>query len=365
MKNIRFLMICLPLVIGACAGSDAQFTGWQIESFGKTEITTSTSKTFILANPSSEQEQHIRAIAFDRGSNAAGHFRIEKLTVGEQRAEAKDIVLPPAGVLKVTISYAPQNLETSEATYGNWVTGQEQGFTPGPREEIENAEEESPVHRAILEAVYDYPQSGIYYVQLVGEPILGPNGEEASGAGQTTCTPGGGVACFVGGFALDIPQLAPGGPKPLEITGPVKFGLSGSLATLDMDDFPYVIYYLRSTEIKQLPSGVTATLVISGGAEKEATGGFDGARITFKDVVFRIRVALGELSSDEIRQGLSAMVDFEVPGLEITTTKPLTQGKITLHLETALPANPSGNELFDQFLSGVKIVAIMDGELTY
>lgn len=359
-----FLAFVIVAALIGCAGSDSQFTGWQTEDFGETPVTQSTSRTFTLANPSSDKEQHVRAIAFDRGGNTGGHFRIEKLMVGEQQVDAKDIVLPPSSVLHVTVAYAPQNLETTEAVYGGWATGYREPWTPRPREEITN-EKPRAYHRALLQAVYDYPNPGIYYVQLVGEPIPGPNGEEVAGGGAAACTPGGGTACFDGGFSLDIPSLAPGGPKPLEITGPIRFALSGGQVTLRMDDFPYVIYYLRSSEIKQLPSGVTATLIISGAQGKEATGSFDGTRLTVKDVVFRIRVALGELSVDDVKQGISAMVDFEVPGLEITTIKPLTQGKITLHLETSIQENPSGNELFDQFLSGAKVIAFMEGNFTY
>ena len=103
---------------------------------------------------------------------------------------------------------------------------------------------------------------------------------------------------------------------------------------LRMDDFPYAIMVLRSEEIPQLPSGVTATLVVSGGQNKEADGTFDGSRLMLTGVVFRIRVALGELTLDQIKQGLSPLVDFELSDLKIETTKPLTQGAITLHLET-------------------------------
>jgi hypothetical protein len=130
-----------------------------------------------------------------------------------------------------------------------------------------------------------------------------------------------------------------------------------------MDDFPYAIMILRSEEIPKLPSGVTATLVLSGATGAEATGTFDGMRLTIEEITFRIRVALGELTADQVRQGISALVDFEVPGLKLETIKPLSQGAITMHLETKLPQNPSGNELFDQFLSGASITAILEGEL--
>jgi hypothetical protein len=329
-------------------------------------VTEGTTKSFVLGNASEEKEQHIRAIAFDRGSNEAGHFRIDSIKVGDMEAEATDIVVPPGSAVTVTITYEPKNLVTSVAAYGGWQTGENERWIPKKPEEAEP--EEAPdraIHRALIEAVYDYPKDGIFYVQLVGEAEPGPHGETDAVSGFATCTPGGGMMCYTGGFALDIPQLAPGGPKALELTGPIRFYDSGGEVKLVMDEFPNAIMYLRSEEIPQLPSGVTATLVISGSEGVEATGSFDGSRMDIKDVSFRIRVALGELSADDLRQGLSALVDFDVADLEVTTIKPLDEGKITMHMETTLPSNPSGNELFDQFLSGAKIIAILDGELAF
>ena len=147
------------------------------------------------------------------------------------------------------------------------------------------------------------------------------------------------------------------------MTGPIKMNINDGTATMRMDDFPLVLYVLRSSDIPQLPSGVTATLVLSGGKGVEANGTFDGSRLSIKDITFRIRVALGELTIEQVKQGMSALVDFEIPNLEIETIKPFNQGAITLHLDTKLPQNPSGNELFDQFLSGAEVIAILEGEL--
>jgi hypothetical protein len=327
-------------------------------------VTQSSTKIFLLGNDSSDQEQHIRAIAFDRGSNSAGHFRIDSIEVGDRTVSPTDIVVPPGSALRVTVTYSPMNLDITQASYGGWVTGQQERWIPKKSEDVETETDEKTVQRALIEAVYDHPSEGIYYVQLVGDALPGPNGETEAGGAFAACTPGGGVACYTGGFAVDIPDLAPGGPKDLTLTGPMRFSISGSAVTLRMDDFPYAIMILRSEEIPQLPSGVTATLVISGAQGSEAQGTFDGARLTIDKVSFRIRVALGELTVDQIKQGISALVDFNIPDLTIETTKPLNQGAITLHLETTLQENPSGNQLFDQFLSGAKITGIMDGELT-
>lgn len=363
--NPILLTLSLALFAG-CSGSDAKFTGWQTQEFGRAEITSSTTRALTLANPSNDSEQHIRAIAFDRGSNFAGHFSIEKVSVNGRQIGLTDIIVPPGGTLLITVAYAPKSLTTSQGVYGGWVTGENKPWVPTSPEEAENfSKDKVRVHRAIIEMVYDYPSEGIYYFQLVGEPLPGPNGEVSLGGGQTSCTPGGGIACYNGGFSIDVPQLSPGGLKALEMTGPIKFSLDGSVVNLKMDDFPYVIYYLRSSEIPQLPGGVNATLVISGAQDAEASGTFDGSRLTVDDVTFRIRVALGELTKEDLKRGMAAIVDFEIPGLKVTTIRPLSDGVITLHLETSLPSNPSGNPLFDQFLSGVKIIAAMEGEFTF
>jgi len=365
-KAIQTAVVLALALLHGCAGSGDSFCDWTVEEFGRARITEDISRTIVLANPSETTEQHLLAVAFDRGSNSEGHFRIEGVRVGDKEVSPNDVVVPPGGILSVTVTYSPVNLETTQADWGGWITGQPRRWIPIDEEEYERQKEEAAgpaIHRAIIQAVYDHPNEGIYYVQVVGFAEPGPNGEEEAGGAGSTCIPGGGTACFTGGFALDLPTLAPGGPKPLEMAGPIRFSVSGGSAFLRMDDFPLVIYYLRSEEIAQLPSGVTATLVISGGQGAEAQGSFDGSRLSLTDVVFRIRVALGELTFDQVRSGMSALVDFEVPGLEITTIKPYSQGEITMRLETSLPQNPSGNELFDQFLSGAKVIAVMEGEL--
>lgn len=365
MKHPKHIIaLCFLAILASCSES-GQFTGWQTEEFAQTAVTESVTKTFALVNNSEDREQHITGITFDRGSNAAGHFRMERLMVGEVEVQPNDIVIPPKSSLKVTVTYAPMNLQTSEASYGGWETGKPKRFLPKHPDDVGKEDTEPVIHRAIIEAIFDYPGDGIFFVQLVGEAVPGPGGEEEAGGAFATCAPGDGVACYTGGFALDIPKLAPGGPKELEITGPIRFNITGGAATMRMDDFPFVIYLLRSSDIPQLPTGVTATLVLSGSQGVEAQGTFDGARISIKGISFRIRVALGELTVDQIKQGMSAMVDFDLSDLEIETIKPLNQGAITMKLETTIPENPSGNELFDQFLSGAEVTAIMEGELAF
>lgn len=357
-------VLCLLLISIGCSES-GQFVDMYTEIFGKTMITENDQQTIVLANPSDDSEQHIRAIAFDRGSNSAGHFTMDKLIVGNKEVKPSDIVIPPSESLKIYVTYSPKNLEISTANYGDWKTGESSRWIPRSEEEIAAEKKGAIIQRAIIEAVYDHPKDGIIYVQLVGEALPGPEGEQQLQGGFAQCNPGGGTACYTGGFALDVPALAPGGPKPLEITGPIKIDISGGQAKMKMSDFPYVIYVLKSEDIPQLPSGVTATLVISGVSDAEATGQFDGSKLELNGVAFKIRVALGELTSEELKQGMSALVDFDITDLTIDTIKPFDQGKITLHMETSLPPNPSGNELFDQFLSGASIVAVMEGELRF
>lgn len=365
MSRIVTASVAAALLLSACAGSGGQFTSYQVEEFGETMVTATTTKSFSLGNGSMEGEQHIRAIAFDRGSNAAGHFRLDRITIGGREVPPTDIVVPPGSAATVQVSYSPQDLKSSQAAYGGWVTGEPRRWIPRDPNDAGDDAPEPAIHRAIIEAVYDHPSDGILYVELAGRATTGPNGETVAGGNLAQCTPGGGTACYEGGFALDIPKLAPGGPKPLDISGPIRMGISGGAATMRMEDFPFVIYYLRSEDIPQLPSGTTATLVISGAAGKEAAGTFDGARLTLKGVAFRIRVALGELGLEQIKQGMPALVDFVLPDLEITTISPLDQGVITLRLETVLPQNPSGNEMFDQFLSGAAVIATMEGNLAF
>ncbi|HPM41874.1 MAG TPA: hypothetical protein PLY45_05515, partial [bacterium] len=366
-RSAQIFLVAMAALLSSCAGSGSSFCDWSIQELGTARITESITKTIVLANPSEDKEQHLLGVAFDRGTNVDGHFRMDSVKVGNQEVSPNDVVVPPGGVLSLTVTYSPVNLESTKADWGGWVTGRERRWIPVTEEEYERQRQEEAaepvVHRAIIQAVYDHPNEGIYYVQVVGYAEEGPNGEISVEGGGGSCTPGGGTACFTGGFSLDLPTLAPGGPKPLEMTGPIKFETSGGSATLRMDDFPYVIYYLRSDEIPELPSGVNATLVLSGGQGAEATGTFDGSRIELSGVVFRIRVALGEMSAEEVKAGMSALVDFEVGELEITTIKPLSQNEIAMRLETSLPQNPSGNALFDQFLSGAKVIALMEGEL--
>lgn len=369
MKCMHIYILAAMIAAGAaCTGS--QFSGWQQEVFDETGVTESISREIIIGNAETMEEQHLRGINFDKGSNAAGHFRIESVKVGSAAAGVSDVIIPPGSALVVKVSYSPQNLETTAADYGGWVTGREERWIPRTAEELEEeaAREraraaEPAIHRALLQAVYDKPRAGILFVELVGTAVPGPGGETEAGGPGGTCMPGDGIACYTGGFAMDIPKLAAGGPQDLELTGPIRFGIAGGAAELRMDDFPPVLMYLRSSEIAELPPGITASLIISGVPGEVAEGTFDGSRLNLKGVDFRVRVVLGEIQPEDVTPGLVAIVDFTIDDLELTTTEPLSGGAITLHIETSLGDAPSGNALFDQFLSGAKVIVIMQGNL--
>lgn len=359
---MKYFVFCL-LFFAACSGN--QFSAYQVESFETTPVSMSTQKQIYVANNDTSDEQHVRAIGFDKGSNSAGHFRLDSVKVGEQTVGTKDIVVPPGGAVVFTVTYAPLNLETPYADYGGWETGKPDRFITHDANDPPEEDDGHAIHRAILQASYDYPRPGIIQIELVGEAVAGPNGEIEAGGKPGECTPGDGVVCYTGGFAIDIPQLYSDGARELALTGAIKFQLSGGEATMRMDDFPAALMVLKSSEIPQMPQGVTGTLVISGGVGKTATGTFDGSRITMKDVVFRIRFVLGEATAADVTPGMASMIDFEVPGLEIDTIEPLSQGQITMHLEATLSDKPSGNDLFDQFLSNASVVVVMKGELSF
>ncbi len=369
-RRIAHFVLTIVLVaisVAACSGD--QFTGWQQEEFDETPITEEMTREIIIGNAEGLDEQHLRGINFDKGSNAAGHFRIDAVKAGSQVAGLTDVIVPPGSALVVKVTYAPLNLETTDADYGGWVTGREERWIPKPQEELDRERGEDAfqpaIHRALLQAVYDHPKDGIIVIELVGRAVPGPNGEVETGGAGGPCTPGDGVACYTGGFAMDIPKLAAGGPKDLVLSGPIRLGLAGGAASLRMDDFPPVLMYLRSSEIQELPPGITASLIISGVPGVVAEGTFDGSRLTLKGIGFRVRVVLGELMPEDVTPGLVAIVDFTIDDLELTTTEPLSGGNITLHIETSLGDTPSGNALFDQFLSGAKIIVIMQGQLAY
>ncbi len=367
-RTITICMFLLPTVL-ACSGS-SQIGGWQDALFSETPITQTSKLSVTLGNKSTTEEQHLVFAGFEPYSNTGGHFRVDSFKVGDKVVNQKDIVVPPGSVLTMNVSYTPLDLETTKANYGGWETGQPERWEPKPisqvereREEAANGEAELPtaVHRALLQLMYDSPQEGILHVHLVGKAVPGPNGEYAVAGASGECSPGDGTTCYSGGFALDLPALLPDGPKDLEFSGSIPISITGGSASMRMSSLPPALLYLRSSEISQLPSGVTATMIITGVDDAVAEGSFDGSRLTLSGVALRVRVVLGELDISAVSPGMAAIVDFNLSDLEITTIEPFAQGNIVMQIETTLGNAPSGNELFDQFLGGVDITAIFRG----
>ncbi|MFH1652785.1 MAG: hypothetical protein ABIE74_01895 [Pseudomonadota bacterium] len=362
----KLLLTSLVLLISASCSSSSQFSGWQDVVFDATPVGQAAKQTFTVGEIDPSTERHILGIDFDKSSNSAGHFRLENVMVGNKLVNKRDIVIPPGSALSMTVTYSPLDLLTTKASYGGWTTGREERWEPVNPDELEQKQKKdelSAIHRSLVYTLYDVKGEGILTVQLIGKAIPGLNGEVSIPRAGGPCTPGGGTACYTGGFAVDLPELAPGGPKDMELVGPIRFAISGNDVEMRGDDFAPALMHLSSADNPQLPGGLVLTLIVSGAEGKVFKGTFDGARLTLKDVVFRVRVVLDTLKAEDLQTGVAASVDFEVPNLEIKTTEPLTQGNITLHMETTLPPSPSGNPIFDQFLSNAKIILIMKGEL--
>ena len=362
----KSLFIGLCLVFAACSEAD-QFASYQREVLGEVSIGSSVSKQIVLQNPSIDGVQHIVGLNFEAGDNAAGHFRIDNVEVGgvAQNPRDKDISVPAGSILQIYITYEPLNLQTSVADYGGWRTGAIEAMSSL----VGKASDEDIVyHRAIVAVVYDRPQIGIVEIEVIGEALPGPNGEvTAVGGSQGECAGDAGTACYTGGFAIELPDIMAGGPKQLKMTGPAVFEISGSSLAIDMGTFPAVLLVLEGNGPGEPLEGKpinAVSIIISGTEDVTATGTFDGSRLELNGVAFRIRVVLGEITEADITPGLQAAVDFDIKDISLTTSKPYTNGSITLMVEAVLSKQPSGNPMFDQFLGGTRVVVTMDGTLT-
>ena len=91
-KNSLVIIFTAVSLLASCS-SETQFLEWRTEHFDQTQITKSVTKSFVFANSSSDGEQHIRAIAFDKGSNAVGHFKINSVKVGAMDVEDRKSVV--------------------------------------------------------------------------------------------------------------------------------------------------------------------------------------------------------------------------------------------------------------------------------
>lgn len=358
-------LLILSLSCGACAPS--QFATWQQENFETTPITQSQTKVISFRNPISESVQTLLGVGFDGKGDGRQHFRIDKVMVGNRVVGQKEIVVPPGSSLNIQVTYEPRNLETTQASFGGWVTGVEERFVPyDPDHPPQPKEEELAIHRVVLLAVYDYPQGGIAQVELVGKSVPGPDGEISLpeiGAGE--CEAGGGRACFTGNFSIDVPKLFATGPQEQSLVGPIRFQIAGASATLHMEDVPPIILILRGNGPGEPLEGQpvnAVSIAIRGFGSLSAAGTFDGSQLELQGLAFRVQVFVGELGVEDILT-ISPIVDFTIEDLMMTTEVPYTDGRITLLIDTTLSEKPAGNPLFDDFLGGAQILVRFLGEL--
>jgi hypothetical protein len=387
-RKISAIFAALAALAVVCACSDAgQFASYQREFIGETEIGKSVTKKIVLQNTNLTDVQHISGLNFDAGYNTEGHFRIDKVEVGGvvHNPKNEDITVPAGSIVEVYVTYQPLNMDTTAITLGGWTTGEKPRYEPLAPEEVGSAaktmkalfggkaegeikeEKDKAIHRAIVAAVYDYPQMGILQLEVVGEAKVGADGStSAAGGSSGECPSDAGMLCYTGGFAIEMPDIMTGGAKQLKMTAPAVFKTAGSNVSIDMGTFPAVLLVLKGNGPGEPLEGKpinAISIVISGAEGVEATGTFDGSNLTVNKVAFRIRVVLGEITEKDITPGLQASVDFSVKELELKTTKPYTNGSIGLMVDATLPAEPSGNPTFDQFLGNARVVVTMNGTM--
>ncbi len=367
MKKIITPAIFLFLASFQWGCQPANFTAWQQEKFDKTPITESQTKTISLRNNNSQDVEKLLGVGFDGSSDGRVHFSIDKVMVGTRTVGTKNIIVPPGSSLNIQITYKPRNLDTTQASFGGWVTGEEPRFNPyKPGEEPPPPDHSEATHRVVLLAVYESPQSGISQIELVGEAVPGPNGEiSLPESGASDCQPGGETACFTGDFSIDIPKIFTTGPQQTPLAGPIRFSISDGIK-LDMTDLPPIVFVLKGNgpgePLEGQPIGAVS-IVIRGVEGVQASGTFDGSQIEMQDLAFRIQVVIGEIGPEDAL-GIAPVVDFTIDKLSMTTEEPLTDGKITLMIDKTLSQNPSGNPIFDDFFGGVQILVRFKGNLT-
>lgn len=396
MKMIYYIICLFVVLLTASCTPDPLFTEYTKEVFNLTKVTESDVRTIKILNESNEEIQHIVSMAFHAESNKNGHFQIQGVDVGTSRVGLKDLYIPPMGILKLNISYAPLNLETSEESFGGWITKEDdKGIVEvsdngdiivrssllesstdimsalgGEVEDQTLLGYEPAIHRAMLIIGYDRPREGYIYIELIGSAIPSPDGEisaiaPGSAVGGSDCMAEGTTACFRGTFSIDLPGLMSGGALEVPMT-PFPITIDGSSAEINMNEFPPVLIALVGNGPGEPLEGQALdalSIVISGMEDSISQGSFDGRNLEMSDVTFRVRIALGELQPEDINQGLNAAVDFNIPDLEITTEEPFDGSRIIFGTEATLSDNPSGNSLFDSALGGARIIVKFTGQL--
>lgn len=392
MKMLRNIVsLSLLITVIGCSGGDSLFTGYRKETFSVTRVSENRSKTIQILNESETDIQHVLNIAFYANSNKAGNFQVTKAMMGTEKVSLNDIYIPPMGVLNLTITYAPLDLNTTVASFAGWTTlssdkaivsEEENGETSAVEYMAEMVgsgtqvssdkpkEMKAAIHRAMLVVAYDKPKGGYEDIELVGGALPGPNGEVTAvgmgGAQGGDCAAGAGKACFRGTFSIDLPGLTSTGPMEVPLHGPIPLKIEGTTAELNMDEFPPILIALKGNGPGEPLEGKPVdaiSIIVSGKPETTCTGSFDGRNLSLSAVNFRIRVQLGEVKYEDINPGFAAAVDFIIPDLEITTAEAFDGSKIVFGTETTLSSTPSNNTLFDSFLGGARIIAKFTGML--
>lgn len=363
MRQLFYILFCL-LAFGC---SPSNFSAWRMENFEATPITQSETRTISLRNESSDTVQKLLGVGFDGSGDGREHFQIEKVSVGNKAVGLKEIVVPPGSSLNIQVTYQPHNLETTQADFAGWVTGEKEKFIPyKPGEEPKPPEKQEAIHRAVLLAVYESPQGGISQIELVGKAVPGPNGEVSlPEAGTGPCTAGAGIACFAGSFSMDIPELFSTGPVENLLAGPIPFSIDGGSASLNMEKLPPILIVLKGNGPGEPLEGQpvsAASLIIRGVAGVTAQGTFDASQLELSGLSFRVQVVVGEITNEDLAN-INPIVDFTIDNLNLTTEEPFTDGKITLKIDTTLSEKPSGNPIFDEFLGSKQIIVRFKGSL--
>ena len=378
MKYIpNILVICLIFGFLGCSNGGL-FSSYRKETFSITKVTESKSKTVQLLNESDRDVQHVMSMAFYADSNKKGHFQVTEVRVGAEKVGLTNIFIPPMGVLNITITYAPLDVETTEADFGGWITTSEDRWERTSSNDaistmsnmMEEEDVDAAIHRAMLMVAYDEPGKGYVHVELVGGSEPGPNGELTTvpmgGRGGIECVAEGNRSCFLGAFSIDLPGLMSGGAIEIPIPGAIPFTMEGSSAELNLDEFPAILIVLKGNGPGEPLEGKPVdalSIIISGTPESIATGSFDGGNLSLSDVDFRVRVLLGEITDEDITPSLATAVDFNITELEIVTEEPFDGSRIVFGTEATLSSAPSGNGLFDSFLGGARIVVKFTGML--
>lgn len=367
MQSHYYIAILAAILGLAGCTQPTVFSEYRQELFPQTAINAATEKVVRITNPHADQVQKIGAIDFDGGGNQGGHFEVVHVVVAGKVVPKRDLIVPAGATVEVHVAYHPQKLETTQAAYAGWVTGEPVREVPLKPGEKRPKKDPVATHRGMLIVTYHYPEEGVIQIELIGTSVAGKDGEaEASGGAGGDCLAEGTTACFKGDFTITIAGLMKGEPVAWPISGPVPIEIEAGTARMVMDKFPHVLIVLKGNGPGEPLEGqpISAlSIVVSGAKGVTAVGLFDGSSISLDGVGFRIRIIPGEIRAEDITPSMAAMGDFEIKDISLTTSQPYTAGEIAFTLETQLSEKPSGNEIIDGFLAGAQVNVEMKGTL--